>query len=238
MGLTIGVGWLARAHREEEAEDFEHFREPYELLNEVLLSAGLPAHYEPLDLPDSIVLESQMWRYGGLHAIRRLAAYHACENQLPPPGKYEDYASDPMIERLNEVLLANVGTRRGWLSLLFKKSSSPKFEHLMLHSDCEGFYVPQDFEKVIFDDADPQRTGLGAMVGSTQRLLAECMELAALIDLPLNLDPEDECLWENAESPREDGKKWEIYGLEAFGISRLIHACNVSIANEAALVFG
>ena len=36
----------------------------------------------------------------------------------------------------------------------------------MIHSDAEGYYFPQDFERVVtFDD--------GEMVGSSPRLLAE-----------------------------------------------------------------
>lgn len=239
MGLTIGVGWLARSAKED-VDEFAALSIPYQLLNEVLADAGMPPHDEPLDIADDAIFEAQMWGYGGLHAIRRLAAYHACEDRLPPPGRYEDYASDPMIETLNQEHLRNFRVEQGGLFKKFFSTSKniPKFQHLLWHSDCEGFYLPRDFERVILDNSNPQREGIGGMVGSTSRLLQECLELAEVIDLPVDMDPEAEELWERADDPASDGEKWKIYGVEAFGLSRLIRACKLSIENNAAIVFG
>ncbi len=241
MGLAIAVGWLALAAREEE-EDLDLLRRSYDLLNEVLIEAGMERHHEPLDVPDDQIFEAEMWGYGGLHAIRRLAAYHACEGRLPPHAIYEDYPEDPMTERLNEDLLRNRkpggwlsrGVLRRWLS---RGERSGRFEHLMLHSDCEGFYLPRDFEHVIFDRAVPQREGVGGMVGSSTRLLDECKELASLIVLPEDIDVEADELWENAENPPADGMPWQVYGVEAFGLARLIRGCELSIRSGSALVF-
>ena len=79
----------------------------------------------------------------------------------------------------------------------------PKFQHLLWHSDAEGFYLPRDFEDVILDTAEPQREGIGYMVGSSVRLLAECRELAGLISLPDDVDLEGEEMCKAAESPRD-----------------------------------
>ncbi|HET7084822.1 MAG TPA: hypothetical protein VFI23_08635 [Rhizomicrobium sp.] len=223
MGLDISVGELARVARER-PEDFEAFSENYKLLNEVLAEAGMPPHQEPLDIPDEQVFEAQMYGYSGLHLIRRLAAFHVYENRLPPP---ERNSSDPIIERLFEEQIS--------------ASEDPKkhlrFQHLFWHSDCEGFYLPRDFERVVLDNADPQRPGLGGMIGSSPRLLQECLELAGLIGLPAGIDPEASELWEAAYDPRTEGELWQIYGVEAFGLARLIHACERSIKFQAALVF-
>jgi hypothetical protein len=233
------VGLLAKAARED-ADELAVMSGPYELLNELLADAGMAPHLEPRDIPDDQLYDVQMLGYDGLHAVRRLAAYHACENRLPPPGRCDSYADDPMIERLDQALLRSVTGRSGgflrrWLT---GRTPLPKFQHLLWHSDCEGFYLPRDFEHVVLDDATPQREGIGGMVGSSYRLLQECKELAALISLPDDMDPEDEELWANADNSPADGLPWQIYGVEAFGLVRLIRGCELSIKHEAALVFG
>ncbi len=97
--------------------------------------------------------------------------------------------------------------------------------------------MPQDFDNVVLDQAQPQREGLGGMVGSTARLLEECQELAGLIDLPADMDPEADALWEAAESPGSAGPFWRRYGVEAFCLARLIRACELSLRSQAAVVF-
>jgi hypothetical protein len=238
MGLDIGVGWLAEAARD--SDDLEAFNKTFELLNEVLAEAGMPPHREPLDITNEQMFSAQMWGYGGLHAIRRLAAFYACEGYLPPPGRLESYSNDPMIERLYQYQQRHFLGRSGnflkrWLS---PGKTPPKFQHLFWHSDCEGFYLPEDFEQVILDKADPQRTGIGGMVGSSPRLLKECLELAQLISLPPGMDPEAEELWMSADDPPAEGKLWQVYGVEAFGLARLIRGCELSIKNQAVLAFG
>ncbi|OBZ96023.1 hypothetical protein ADU59_06485 [Pararhizobium polonicum] len=239
MGLTIGVGWLARDLKED-GGDIAELRKPYDMLNEVLSEAGMAPHHEPHDLPSDEVFEAEMWGYGGLHAIRRLAAYHVCEGRLPPQGSYEDYVSDPVIERLDQEHLRSLDRRNGgllkrWMSA---RRSIPKFQHLLLHSDCEGFYLPYDFQHVVFDNAQPQRDGIGGMIGSSPRLLQECIELAALIELPKDIGVESEEIWKNADNPSAEGRLWQVYGVEAFGLVRLIRGCELSIKHSAALVFG
>ena len=89
------------------------------------------------------------------------------------------------------------------------RKPQPQFEHLQWHSDCEGFYLPRDFDHVVLDDAQPQREGVGGMVDHPFALLRECEELAALIGLPEGLHEQSEELWDNAESPPESGHPWQ-----------------------------
>jgi hypothetical protein len=223
-----------------DAEEVLEFRKLYDLLNEVLRSGGLPAHDEPLNYPQDELFEAQMWGYSGLHTVRRLAAFHALENRLPSqPGKLVEASKDAVLEQLYQAHNAYFQRRprRGLFALLATRPRKPKFQHLLWHSDCEGFYVPQDFEDVLLDDAQPQRAGLGGMVGSSVRLLAECRELADLIGLPSDIDPEAEELWEAADTPVEGGPKWQTFGLESFCLARLIRGCELSLQHKAALVF-
>lgn len=239
MGLTIGVGFLSREARDN-VEEVEVFKEVYHSLNEVLAEAGIPPHHEPLDISESASFDAQMLGYTGLHAIRRLAAYYVCEGRLPPPGPFDRYAEDPVTELLYQKLQKDLAPKSDNFlpSLLSSEQAAPSFQHLMLHSDCEGFYLPTDFEHVIFDNAEPQREGIGGMIGSAPRLLKECLVLAQLINLPLDLDIESEEMWEAADDPPSEGELWQIYGIEAFGIARLIRGCEVAIKQKAVLAFG
>jgi len=238
MGLTIVVGFLAREARDN-VEEVEVFKEDYHALNAVLAEAGMPPHHEPLDISECDSFEAQMLGYSGLHAIRRLAAYYVCEGRLPPPGSFDRSVEDPVTELLYQQLQQNlVPQRDNFLpSLLSGEQVASTFQHLMLHSDCEGFYLPTDFEHVIFDNAEPQREGIGGMIGSAPRLLKECLVLAQLINLPLDLDIESEEMWEAADDPPLEGELWQIYGIEAFGIARLIRACEAAIKHKAVLTF-
>jgi len=74
-------------------------------------------------------------------------------------------------------------------------------------------------------------------VGSSSRLLEECEVLARLIQLPFDLDPEDERLWEASDSPAADGPLWQQYGREAFGLARLITACRLSLSYNSCVRF-
>ena len=240
MGLDIMVGWLARLAREEGLDELPELRRPFDLLNEVLAEAGMAPHHEPLDIPDDQVFEAQMWGYGGLHAVRRLAAYHVLERRLPPPrGEGDDDSDDPVLAKLYQVHDRHfIAQRRNWLAKwLSPNPPKPGFQHLLWHSDCEGFYIPRAFDNVVLDQAQPQREALGAMVGSAVSLLAECRELARLIDLPDGIDPQDESLWEAADAPATDGPLWTQYGVEAFGLACLIRGCELAIRNNAVLMF-
>jgi hypothetical protein len=238
MGLDIAVGWLASRVRE--GNDLAELKRPFDLLNEVLVEAGMAPHHEPLDMLEDQIFEAQMWGYGGLHAIRRLAAYHVLKRRLPPQLEDDaDASEDPVLAKLYREHERRHGNgRKGWLAKWLSPSRpKPRFQHLLWHSDCEGFYLPRAFPDVIIDEATPQREGLGTMVGSAASLLEECQILAGLIDLPATIDPEDDQLWEAAESPSTDGPLWTRYGVEAFGLARLIQGCELALKHNAVLMF-
>ncbi len=237
MGLTISVGYLAALKLELDPDELEEWKEPFDLLNDVLRQAGIAPHYEPETLPVEDRFEAQMIGYQGLHDVRRLAAHWSMTGRLPEPSlPGTDSAHDAMGEQVVHVLQRNRfrSRKRGWFGM---SSSRELFAHLQLHSDAEGFYVPMDFEDVLFESPDAENSGLGGMVGSSIRLLAECEILARLIDLPRGIDPEDEQLWEVAETPAPSGPLWQRYGREAFGLARLITACQLSRDHKACVVF-
>lgn len=206
MGLAIQVGGF------DDEEDLEMF----EPLSQALVAEGLAPHVEPRDLGPDGAFSCGMHGYSGLHHLRRLAAYLGQNLPVPGPGTSES-ASDPVL--------------RDYYDLL-----APGFEHLLLHSDAEGFYVPVKFEEVIFPDEDLEVPG--AMIGSAAKLLEECTRLAQWLELPLEIDPESGEVWDAVANPSAtDGPKWRRFGVESFICIRLIRACEASLRTGAAIVF-
>ncbi|MFL5242013.1 MAG: hypothetical protein ACJ8FY_07885 [Gemmataceae bacterium] len=106
----------------------------------------------------------------------------------------------------------------------------------MQHSDAEGYYLPQDFPKVLFPPEDLEIPG--GMVGSSVRLHDECKRLANWLQLPLDLDPEAEEVWEAAfDKQGEEDEVWHRYGIESFVCLRLYAASKHSMEHGAAIVF-
>jgi hypothetical protein len=233
MGLDLSVGILVEAAIYD-TDSLASFRTEFEHLSQALVEAGLQPHNEPEQLSKEQTFSCQMWGYSGLHYLRRVAAHEALGKALPGPGDSES-SHDPVVEDY----YARVCTpKRGWLRRLFNWSPMAgqlDFEHLMLHSDAEGYYVPQDFPHVIFPGADLKIAG--DMIGSVPRLNRECMRLASWLGLPADLDPESQEVFEAAESPLDSGPKWKQFGVESFCCVRLLRACEVSLGSRAALVF-
>ncbi|MBL8620168.1 MAG: hypothetical protein JNK64_02665 [Myxococcales bacterium] len=227
MGLSLCVGILAEV-RDDDPEGYTHFQEQLALANVVLARAGRSPHVEPEACEP---WSAEMFGYGGLHYLRRVAAHLALRGRLPAPG--DEHASrDRVVEAYGDLA---TGTRRGLKRLLGKgEPRRQRFDHLMLHSDAEGFYVPVDFDDVLF--ADDGVALAGGMLGSSQRLLRECLQLRDALGIPQDLDPDADQLWELADRQGE-GAGWERYGVEAFTCVRLLHGAALSIERAAALAF-
>ena len=224
MGLVICVGFAAGAD-EADSEYQEYFEQQLEAVNEVLESFGLPRHEEPFDLDDEHLFEWEMYGYGGLHYLRRVAAHLALRGELPEPGD-EDAADDPVLADYNRIFEAAFA--RG-------EAAEMPFQHLIVHSDAEGYYVPVEFDAVLVPEASLEIAG--GMIGSSHALLRECRELAAALELPEDISADEEALLEAAENQGGGEAKWERYGVESFTCARLMRACEVSVETGAAVVF-
>ncbi|QQS40689.1 MAG: hypothetical protein IPM63_15155 [Acidobacteriota bacterium] len=231
MGLDIAVGFLSDL-KQNDPEGFSEIKEEFERLNTALVAVGLKKHEEPEDLPESHWVSYQMWGYSGLHYLRRIAAYDALRLPLPSPGN-ENTDEDPVVDRYYLELDRSPGLFKRFFGA--RAGSELPFQHLMIHSDCEGYYVPQDFKNVIFPDESLEVAG--AMIGSTQQLHSECRRLSELLEIPEGLDPESDDVWDAAETPSDSGELWQIYGIETFCCVRLLRACEISINTGSAIVF-
>lgn len=224
MGLAICVG-IPSEVRESDPEYLEYFERQMEAVNGVLESFGLSEHSEPLDIEDERTAEFEMYGYWGLHYLRRLAAHLALKGELPPPGD-EEAASDPVLNDYYRIFDASFaqGTATGI-----------PFQHLIVHGDAEGYYLPVEFDDVIIPDASLEIAG--GMLGSSHALLRECRELAQALELPEDLSLEDERVWQAVENQGEGESKWERYGVESYTCLALIEACEASVDTGAAVVF-
>jgi hypothetical protein len=228
MGLAIEVGFLADMI-ENDDEGAEWFRDDLKRLNQYLVNTGLQPHIEPEQCP---VYSSAMWGYSGLHYLRRIAAHLDLCGNLPEPGD-KDASRDAIVQEYYAPLEKPSSSlfRR-----LFGKKQVPRtYDHLMLHSDAEGYYLPRDFAHVLFPPSNYDIPG--GMVGSSHRLLTETRQLAKALRLPLDMDPEDDEIWKAADSQGEGDLVWKRYGVESFTCLRLYHAAMHFINHSSVIVF-
>src|SRR4030095_15105926 len=115
------------------------------------------------------IFSCDMLSYTGIHYLRRIAVHLALGKSTPAPGNRETYQN----VALNEAHLER-----------FNAGKDTKYQHLLVHSDAEGFYVPIDFNRVI---ATPTLSLSGGWLGSNQRLQAECRELASMLSMPWDM---------------------------------------------------
>ena len=165
MGLALQVGLLADLV-ENDPEGAEFLSRDLEQLNAALLEQGLPSHSEPRDLaPFTDRSKIIGYPYSFLHRLRRVYAHVIREPGWEATPAAEDYSAEA------DTLVADE-------SLEFRS-------HLLVHSDCDGFYVPIDFEEPIF--ADDKMRG-GGIIGSSQRLFNELVLIAPSLGIRLESD--------------------------------------------------
>lgn len=229
MGLALSVGLLGDL-RVNDPEGLDGYVDIFDSLNALLRANDLPAHNEPLDVE---VWDAEMFRYSGLHYLRRLAAYVDSGRDLPGPGDSDSSADEVLEAYFNDV----TRKKAGLIGSIFgkRKQFRREFDHLIVHSDAEGFYLPVDFPNVLFASEDMQVPG--AMVGSVPRLLGECDRLAGILDIPPDITPDSDELWEAADAQGEGSAPWEQYGVESFSCVALREACRRSLKTGAAIVF-
>lgn len=216
MGLGVEVGIMADL-LENDDESFEYYEEQFAAINELLDERGLPQHSEPSQVSE--VVSYDMWAYSGLQYLRRFAAHIADSGTIPSPGD-EKASIDPILQK-------------------YIQADEPvkcRFQHLLQHSDIDGYYIPIDLKEVIFLPEDSEITG--GILGSSQQLLAECKELAKELKLPEDIDPDGDEIWDAAEKQASDDEVfWKRYGVESFTCARLMQAARVSVDTKSAIIF-
>jgi hypothetical protein len=218
MSVLLHVGWLDEMRRIDRGQ-YQDAKKEFAAVNKALRKAGAPEHEEPDKLPGGS-WGFKLYPSNGLAFLQRFAAYcNDLEDEMewPTPGNPKTMDNPLMDEVVEEVYY------------LLEVMS---FQHLILHNPKWGYWVPVNFRDVIFPD---KTLGIGNMLGSSLRLKAECEGLAAILRLPLDLDPEDEAVKNAMFHPGKSRTRWKRYGVESHNLLALYRACQQSVALGSAI---
>jgi hypothetical protein len=226
MGLDVVVG----VYGEFDEDECEEFADDFAVLRRELAAAGLPDWQEPQVAEDDVVLHD-MYGYSGVHHLRRVAAHLAASGTVPEPaGEHPD--RDPVLKAAYAHGPAHSVVVRGRVAEHSGSATGRTFDHLIQHSDCEGYYVPVDFAPVLRSE-----DVLGGYLGSSQRLLEECLRVAEALDLPIDLDPDSDEVANAVDGRVEQPVEWQRHGIASFTCLQLIGAAWHSIETGAAITF-
>jgi hypothetical protein len=207
MGLAIDIGLFAGL--DEDEDGLEWRRENLEAINRVLVAANLPPYDEPTTVNQDSRADCPSFPYSILHYLRRVAAKRRLDPSFVarPLPEGTDPSEDPAIE-----------------------DAGATFDfHLLVHSDCEGYYVPVDFADVLIDDELP-----GGMLGSSQRLMRELVEVAPALGITLeNGDLSDTEAARINQVAEADGPLFR----EHLAWIALFEAARISIRDRCTIVF-
>ncbi|KIG17747.1 hypothetical protein DB30_02780 [Enhygromyxa salina] len=207
MGLAIGVGVLADLIIHD-AEGADWMRTSIEGVNQALEANELPQHDEPESFATplhELCHGCTSFPYSFLHYLRRAYA-HMREGQPVPDDNEMRPEHDSVIE----------------------DAAMMMDSHLLCHSDAEGHYVPIDFSDVIFDDEL-----VGGMLGSSQALLRELIEVAPHIDVTLEGGRPTPACEAQLRVIEDSGRLWR----ERLVWYTLFEAATISIEHRTLIVF-
>ncbi|MDX3435655.1 hypothetical protein [Streptomyces stelliscabiei] len=213
MGLSITVGTLNGLARSD-PEGWEYHRRAFATLDRALAGEGIDWR-EPDTDPDGDVFYAGGFPYSYLSHLRRAFVLRLRGETVTPARTVDDsqYARDQ--EKVQDELC------------MFSS-------HLLCHADNGGYYVPVDMSEPLFLPEEADVAGYG-MVGSSQRLQSELVQLAPGIDI----HPEDDGTLSPAEQTRlADTPHTDPFELEKFAWAHLYAACRASVTSGHAIVFG
>ena len=229
MGLSIFVG-LPSEVSQRDPDALPVYLGGLVSVNAALRAAGLPEHREPTIDADDMPLEIDMYGYSTIHHLRWVAV-HVLHNKPTRTAQAEDPSGDALVSDYYE--------NDRFAAELSPAQRSPDhavpwgFRHLLLHSDAEGYYLPQPVDAPLIPD---ERLNVpGGMIGSSLRLRDECAALARHMALPLATDPEIAADL-MAEGAGDSG--WQRLPSAAYACLQLHRAAEASVRYGAAIVFG
>ncbi|MEU4648798.1 hypothetical protein [Nocardia fluminea] len=165
MGLSVGTGGLAFAVADgSDPEYLDALTEQLRALSELLVREGLAPHNEPRTAGPAVGrARTDSVPYSFVHYLRRAYALarEYPEQPLTPVAEGDSAADDSVIDLVGSTFDS----------------------HLVCHSDCEGFYVPVDFDEVLFVGEDVDIAG--GMVGSSTALMRELVYVAPYLGIAL-----------------------------------------------------
>lgn len=163
MGLELSVGTLSRALGQSPAAAVTLYEE-FGRLNRFLKQRDIPEHQEPETLPAlanraAFISMPYLW----MHSLRRAVAYaRNPATRFEPAHGMEAVTEDPLVVLERTIVRAS---------------------HIICHSDCDGYFVPIDFEHPLYADDEASLPGL--ILGSSVRMHAELVMVAPLLGIRL-----------------------------------------------------
>jgi len=237
MGLSIVVGILPEL-KQNDPGDLELFHDQFRRINGALHHMHIAEHHEPEEA-DGVPWIFDMRGFHTLHYLRRLAAYICLRDSLPSPGD-EDSSTDPINEGwCMWATRESVSHEKKFLEKLAgDKAEAPiPYEHLMVHSDANGFYLPQHFHRVVISPEGSGILGEG-LIGSAYSLKDDLERIAKAINLPLDdVEPDSDEVQEAFEKQGKVSGTWHPYGVESYACLQMYEAVTTSIATGCAMVF-
>jgi len=237
MNLTITVGILADRIRHNPGE-VEHLRHKLTTASEAMVAANHPAHVEPENCE---VLRRVARAEFGWQALREAAGY-IWQNQLIPRWPMLDGLDADKSEDLFQAAIAaeEVVKPSLWQRLSGKVPepvAPPPFMHLSLHSDVDGYYLPVDFNDLVWPAVYEEETAGIWPIGSVQQLLQELATLGRGLEIADAMVSDDPRIIEllDQETSSPDGARWEAQPIVAHMVLILREACAASLATGAAI---
>jgi len=215
VGLDLVVGVVADCIADGDQDSLSYFREEMGRINAALRAAALRDHREPEHLTPEQIYRTRIGNHDTLPYLLRIA-FHLGMGRSPEPADAE----------------GGWGTDRDYRGFCTDPTAYPGgFKHLLWHAEDQGYYVPVRFSEVVFpDDSIELESG---PIGSSFALLAELEEIAAWLEVPTSLDPENEEIFER---PTQRATGWRRFAIEAGVCLRMRNACEASLATGAAIV--
>jgi len=161
VGLNIQVGVLAELTAAGEPEGITHFRDQFARINAFLATKGIRPHHEPGPPASPNSWSTDMFGYGGVHELRRVALHLLAGNGVPAASAGRA-SEDPLATAYWAEKQFATPTPEA-----MRSPSHPTpwaFRHLLMHSDCSGYYLPINFRFVLLP---PANSGIAVPSGST-----------------------------------------------------------------------
>jgi hypothetical protein len=222
MSVVITVGWLDEMRRFNE-EGFADYRAFFQDVSAMLAKRNL-AFVEPENLGGR-GWGWQVFPPNGIAYLQRLAVYLWQKEEWPAPGT-EDMGN-PLEDEEIDLELEDC-----YIEETEPNSKGQRFNHLVCHPCREGFWLPVDFDEIIFEEIQGGREQFGSSI----RLEREVMEIVRLLELPLDLDPRKREVEDRTRFASRDSEvPWQRYGIEAYSCLLLYHAARASRELGAAI---
>lgn len=212
MGLGISVGMLCDQARND-PEGFEVHRGEFEQLARALAKEGIEWSEPEVIHPSGEHDFSAGFPYSYLMHLRRVFALVQLGEEVAPVSAVSDEQYEHDKVKIDDEMA------------MFSS-------HLLCHADYAGYYVPVDFADPLFLPEEAEVAG-GGMVGSSQRLLAELVEVAGAIGIRLD----EAGMLSAAEEAALIAADGEPFGAERYTWLQLYRACLASVESGHAIVF-